>query len=450
MVVTRAYLWMTRRRRVELALFVAGLVAMGAALALAPNSLRPAGGYNDYLSFYKPPAVNLLAGKGFVGLNGRPALHDPPGYPLILAAVYAFADLLHVGREGMVNVVTVATLAVACVLMFRVGQAMFGRTVGIVAALLWVTYPVELLMAPYRFSEVPFTPVLYLTALVFIDGATKGVPSWRRMVVVGALIGVDALIRPQAILLVVPYGIALWVLVRRHARPKKEPRQEDGPQVATRGRRRAVLGLCAVMVVAYGATIAPWEIWVQASTGHTIALSDGGPSAILNGLTVDFHPIDERGHASLPSGVLTVERQVHAHESTLTSTGKIARFMLSQLKAHPGDVLELVAIKAAMAFYGTNSLTHETLIALVQLPYLVLMMAGLVLAWRSGGTRRWMAVFVTMTVAYMWVMTISVLSIVRYMGPVLGLLTPFAALALVRAWEQVQKKRGRLPGALEA
>jgi lipopolysaccharide export LptBFGC system permease protein LptF len=79
-------------------------------------------------------------------------------------------------------------------------------------------------------------------------------------------------------------------------------------------------------------------------------------------------------------------------------------------------------------------------IAAVQAPYLIFMVAGLILAWRSGRWRRWLAAFIIMITAYMWLMTISVLSIVRYMGPTLGLLLPFAALALVTLWEWFRRR----------
>jgi hypothetical protein len=423
-------------RAIEASLFALGLLVMGLVIALAPSSFRPAPGYNDYLSYYQPPAAHLLAGKGYTSLSGSPALHDPPGYPLILAFFYWIADGLGVGREGTVNVLTVVTLAVACVLVYRLGRAMFGLRVGIVAAVVWVTYPIEMAIAPYRFAEVPFTPILYLTALIFVDGTRNGLPSWRRMAVVGALIGVDALIRPQAILLVVPYALALWV----RARQVRAHGNDSAGTVATR-RRWAAGGLCVVLFVSYLAAVAPWEVWVRVTTHQTIALSKAGPSSILDGLTVGLRAQDERGHASLPSSVLAIEKRVSADRSRLTSVGKIVQFMDRQFRAHPLAVAELVAIKAASSFYGTNSLTHQLLIALVQLPYLALMIAGLVLAWRAGEWLRSLSVFVVLVVGYMWLMTIGVLSIVRYMTPALGLLIPFAALALVRGWDWVRQRR---------
>ncbi|HML00474.1 MAG TPA: glycosyltransferase family 39 protein [Acidimicrobiales bacterium] len=427
---------------VGLGLFALGGLVMGCALAFAPASLRPAGGYNDYLSFFKPVATNLLAGRGYTGLNGHIELHDPPGYPLILAFLYGAADLLGVGREGMVSVFTALCLAAAGVLIYRVTRVMFGRTVGIVASVLWITYPVEVEMAPYRFSEVPYTAVLYLTTLVFVDGAVRGVPTWRRMTMVGALIGIDALIRPQAILLVIPFGLALWFRshqVERQDDTVAASRVAAGRTRRAGGRQRAVVGLCAVMVVAYGVTISPWEIWVKVRTGDTVALSNSGPSAFINGMAIDLDPHDERGHVPLPAGVLALEKRVLAHQRSLTSMTKIASYMGHQLAAYPAPVLELLAIKAARSFYGTNSFSHETLIAVIQIPYLALMIAGLVLAWRSGGMRRWMAVFAIAVVVYVWLVTISVLSIVRYMGPGLGLFVPFAALALVELWRRLRR-----------
>ena len=425
-----------RPRTIEASLFAFGLLVMGVVLALAPDSFRPAHGYNDYLSYYQPPAAHLLAGKGYTNLSGAPALHDPPGYPLILAFFYWIADGLGIGREGMVNVMTVVILAVAGVLVYRLGRAMFGLRVGVVAGVVWVTYPIEMAIAPYRFAEVPFTPILYLTALIFVDGTREALPSWRRMAVVGALIGVDALIRPQAILLAVPYAVAVWLRARQVRSAYK-----DSADAAPSHRKWAVVGLCAALFVSYLVAIAPWEAWVRVTTHQTIALSDAGPNSILDGLTVGFRPHDERSSANLPSGVIAVERRVNEDRSKLTTVGDIVRFMGGQFRAHPLDVIELVALKAGSSFYGTNSLTHENLIAIVQLPYLVLMIAGLVLAWRDGDWRRWLSIFAIMVVGYMWLMTIGVLSIVRYMTPALGLLIPFAALALVRGWDWIHRPR---------
>jgi hypothetical protein len=428
-------LWYARNpRMIELTLFAFGVLVMAAVMAFAPSGFRPTPNYNDYLSYYKPPAVNLLAGKGYLGIHGHTELHDPPGYPLLLAFEYGVADLIHVGREGMVNVATILILALSGVLIYRVGRAMFGLKVGVLTGILWITYPIEMLMAPYRFSEVPFTSVLYLTALIFVDGNVRGLPSWRRMAVVGALVGVDALIRPQAILLVVPYALALWLRSR-------QLRRDSGSETPARvSRRWGALALSGVLVLAYVATLAPWEGWVKAQTGKTVALSDAGPPSIINGLTVGFDRTDERGNANLPSGVAALEKRILAHQKSLTTTGKIAHYMFDQLQDHPVDVIELVAIKAGRSFYGTNSLTHESVIAAVQAPYLILMVAGLILAWRSGRWRRWLAAFIIMVTVYMWVMTISVLSIVRYMGPTLGLLLPFAALTLVTLWEWARRR----------
>ena len=428
-------LWFARNpRMIELSLFAFGCLVMGVVMAGAPSSFRPTPNFNDYLNFYKPPATNLLAGRGYLGLNGHIELHDPPGYPLILAFEYSIADILHVGREGMVNVATVVILALAGVLIYRVGRAMFGLKVGVLTGLLWITYPIEMEMAPYRFSEVPFTLVLYLTALIFVDGNSKGLPSWRRMTIVGILIGVDALIRPQAIFLIVPYALALWL------RSRQLQKDDDALTAAPTGRRWGALALSGVLLVAYLGTLAPWEGWVKAETGQTVALSNAGPPSIVNGLIVDFDQVNERGHVHLPADVIALEKRIVANQKSLTSTGKIAHYMFDQLQSHPLAVIELYAIKAGRSFYGTNSLTHESVIAVVQAPYLILMVAGLVLAWRARGFRRWLAAFVILVGAYMLAMTIAVLSIVRYMGPTLGLFLPFAALALVTLWNWFRRR----------
>ena len=56
--------------------------------------------------------------------------------------------------------VLVLPLALCAVVVFEIGYRLFGRTAGVLAALLWMTYPVNLIIAVYQFSEVPFQLLL--------------------------------------------------------------------------------------------------------------------------------------------------------------------------------------------------------------------------------------------------------------------------------------------------
>src|SRR6266850_3828676 len=57
----------------------------------------------DYPIYYAPVARNLLDGKGFLTAEGRPAVAYPPGYPLLLAGVFAVARVTGFSELGVLR-----------------------------------------------------------------------------------------------------------------------------------------------------------------------------------------------------------------------------------------------------------------------------------------------------------------------------------------------------------
>lgn len=392
--------------RPALTVFIGTGVLMALFLAAAPESLRPKGGYNDYEIFYRPVAENLLDGRGYTNLEGEPALHNPPGYIFVLVALYKAASLLGVSQDLMVAAFAVAAMAGSAVLVFLLARRLFGPRTAWIAAALWSTYPINLLIASYRFSEVPYTFVLALAVLVFVSAFSAG----RRLVLwsfgVGLLVGAAALIRPAAIGLAAPFALAILLI------------RAAGPL-------RARSAMALVLVAGFAVAIAPWELWAYQKTDRVIPLSEAGNASMLDGLTVGARPRDESGRGFLiPPAVRDLSHRIQSRRKSLTTTDDIAEELSDE---SPGTLAQLVLSKAARAWYGTNALKFEPLILLVQLIYLGLAGFGLVQAARRGGWPRWTAALVLAVTAYSWAITMTVLSIVRYMAPVLGLLLIFAA-----------------------
>ena len=98
-------------------------------------------------------------------------------------------------------------------------------------------------------------------------------------------------------------------------------------------------------------------------------------------------------------------------------------------------------------------LTESGQTPVVQIPYCLLALLGASLAWKAGVQgRRFLGLLVPLLL-YSWGMTIVVLSIVRYMVPVLGLFAILVGLSLSelmdRAFPQVgssRRGRGSTPG----
>lgn len=145
---------------------------------------------------YSRIAVNLLTGGGFAILPGDPTAWRAPGYPVFLAAIYWIAGL---NQWFVVRLVQAAVDAVTVVLVERLGRAMFGRGVGLVAASLVALSPPLISSTTFVMSETLYTPLLVAALLVYARALREG--SVGRGWAAGALFGVGALIRPVALLM---------------------------------------------------------------------------------------------------------------------------------------------------------------------------------------------------------------------------------------------------------
>ncbi|MCI0407658.1 MAG: hypothetical protein L0191_03675, partial [Acidobacteria bacterium] len=135
------------------------------------------------------------------------------------------------------------------------------------------------------------------------------------------------------------------------------------------------------------------------------------------------------------------------------SPAAIGGFLLRELRSKPWTVLKLLILKAARAFYATDSQRSERPVALLQIPFSLLALLGARLAWRSDiQGRRFLGLLVPL-VLYSWGMTIVVLSIVRYMLPIEGLLALLVGLSLSslmdRAFSQIGPCRREPNSALQ-
>ena len=408
-------------RRVPALLFLGSATLTAVFLLVAPDSLGPAGA-NDYEGYYRPAAESLLRGDGY-RLNGEVNLHNPPGYPYVLVVLYALAELSGASQLAWVTVFSVLCTAASTVVAHAVARRLFGDRTALVAAALFATYPLTLVMASYRFSEVPYTLALLLVLLATV----RALQSRRRLFAwalgAGLLCAAAALVRPAAIGLALPVGLA--VLLCR-----------GGPAAL-----RARVVAAALVVLGFVAGVAPWEAWVYAKTDRVIALSEVGPEAAVVGVIVGARgeALEPGDPVFVPEAVRAMSRRILADRDSLQGTGDVLRRVAEE---PAGDVAQLVAGKAVRAFYGTDSFKLEPLILLVQLPYLALMGAGLLVARRSGQPlARWSPVLFALVLAYSWVVTLSALSIVRYMAPALALLTIPAAAAGIAGWDGLRRCR---------
>lgn len=319
----------------------------------------------DYETFYRPVAESVARGDGLRTPDGEPAVRYPPGFPLLLAAGFAT-----VGEPWAARLLNALAMTGAAVLLFLIARRLAGERAGWAAAALWTLYPPNWLLLAGPFSEPSFCMLLYLAVWWRMEG--RGWPT-------GVALGLAMLVRPIAILL------PLVFLTRKTALP--------------------LLAGCLL-------TVLPWEIWAHRETGRWLPLADGGTETMLDGLMLASNQRNAyRGAVALPDGARRVSLAAEAHARKLNSPVAVASFLLDQKQL---DAAQLLAVKAARAWYATDSGRFDGWLAGLQAVLLGLAVRGARRLPRAG--------LLLAITAYFWGMTILAYSMLRYMLPAMGLL----------------------------
>jgi 4-amino-4-deoxy-L-arabinose transferase-like glycosyltransferase len=196
-------------------------------LVLTPD-LR---GHGD-ASYYHDLGARLADGSGFVDPgNGTPTALHPPLFPLVLALAAKLGLDSYLAQRVVVTLLGTATIVVVGL----VGRRVAGDRAGLIAAGVAAAAPVLISADGAVMSETLLGLLVILCALVSYRLLDR--PSLGRAALLGALIGLAALTRGEAILLLV-----LLVL-----------------PVALRLERRRAATL-AVAVAACAVALAPWTI----------------------------------------------------------------------------------------------------------------------------------------------------------------------------------------------
>jgi len=193
---------------------------------------------------YDLVGLSLASGTGFT-IYGQPYLIHPPGYPLFLGVLY----LLFGHSYAAVKVAQSLLGALTCVLILLIGERVFTKRVGLVAAAIAAVYPHLVYYTGLLMSEVLFVflSTLFLYALAMLrENFTL-----RRMAFAGVILGLASLTRPM--LMFIPALLLFWVWI--------ECRSTKRALVVT-----ATLWLWMVVV------ILPWTVRNYVVTGSVVPI----------------------------------------------------------------------------------------------------------------------------------------------------------------------------------
>lgn len=224
---------------------------------------------------YTAMAYRLLDHGVYSYASAQPNAMVVPGYPLLLAGIFALARVF--GGPGadptmLVHVVQ-ALLGVASVyLAYRLARRLAGPWAGLLAGAVMVAYPPMSLAVTRRYTEDAYVTVL-LAFLLAVSVALERKTA-RAHLLAGALCGLAALFKPvAAALLVAPYLVEL---------------------VRTRDRRLPA-GF-ALALVGLSVVLAPWWVRNALTFGRFIPLTTQAGDPLLRGAD----PFDQYNREGLP------------------------------------------------------------------------------------------------------------------------------------------------------
>jgi 4-amino-4-deoxy-L-arabinose transferase-like glycosyltransferase len=393
-----------------LLVMIAALLVSGSFLLVA-SARRPMPLPPDYSLHYAPLARSLLSGKGYRIPSGDAALVYPPGYSMILAGLFAIASATGAPEGAVILVFNVLCGAAVALLLLCIGERALGRRPALIGTLIWITYPLAVWPAGMPNTELPFMVLFYLAVLLVLRGILRGPPLQLPSLAAGFLIGLGSLIRPFALLLSLPFLPVLWHCSERRSLTRR-------------------LLPCGLLLLGNLVAILPWEAWAYKESGLLVPLGTNGRTAMLDGLMLDVRPDLPGQVLPVPADVRALIQRLGERTEELDSPGAIVRTLARELGTHPTTILKLLMLKAGRALFGTDSQQFERPVALLQLPFCLLALAGAPRAWKSGVHGRYFVGLLAPLVLYFWGMAILGLSIVRYMLPVLGLVALLIGLLL--------------------
>lgn len=369
-----------------------------------PSHLR-ANESNDFQNFYKPVALRLLAGQGLTTPDGLPLLRYPPGYPVILATFLLVTQALHIPSSLVIPLFILVCVGLIVLLLYLLTSDVFGRKAGILASLIWIVYPGFLWLTKQPNSELPFL-VLYLGGvLLFWKAFIIPTKNWFFWFLPGLLIGLSVLVRPAGLGVIGVLLLACLVSQRLNLQQKALA--------------------CMALTISFSAVVLPWELWVYARTGQVIPVSTGAITGIWDGLTFGVAGEDEQFRYRLPiaSRLFMEELQEQATlKGNTDDKQELWNIFIMQARLQPLAALQLIILKAARSWFATDSGRFEKLNLAIQVFFLAWIFLGAFSAWHMGSQQREFTKLILGISIYFWLITLSMLSILRYMIPAMAVL----------------------------
>jgi 4-amino-4-deoxy-L-arabinose transferase-like glycosyltransferase len=378
-------------------------------------------------------------------INSTPYFR-PPGYPYFLAAIYTVFGHGYVAPRVIQMLLGLAGI----LLLFVLGRRLFDDRTGLVAAGLMAIYWIFVYFEGEFLEPVLSVPLLLAFVLALLTWGDR--PSALTAIVAGVLLGLLALVRPNALVLIPLAGAWIYWVGRSAVQ------------------NTHTLRTIALLLAGAFAVILPVTIRNKVVSGDVVLISS---NAGINLLIGNSARADGEVRGTIPGiGALDtsfdypyiVERveQLEGRPMTHAEVGRyLASRALREMAADPGRTVGLM-LRKTLLFWGPDEVADNKVIALdrshsavlrwIPLSFAVVFslgIVGLALAWRRRQNARQpqaatTGIILILVVVLVWFAShLPIAVTARYRVPVIPFLILFAAFFLRWVVTALKQRRAR-------
>ncbi len=420
--VERIRKWGSELQRPKLFVFsFALIVALLFLVVIWPNQSKVIRADDPY--WFSVLGRSIAEGRGFAQLAhpDLPTMRRAPLYPAFIALLYFLAG----PHTVLVRLAQCVFAAGTATLTFAIGERVFSRSVGLLAALLVTFHPMVLRYVPDL--QVEATLTFFMTLMVWCGLRFVDEPTVKRGFALGAVGALGALIK--GVLVICPPLFACWWLVQQWRRGKGLPLVP-------------VIAIAAAMCV----VILPWTARnYKVTGGHFVLISTNAGGEFLRGyvfaqpkyylLEQPPYLVGEQEANQMEIDLFKAQNLVWERDEMETET-VVSKAAKLKLKNEPGAFVRKAAIGVFTFWYELTTPTNSLIVGGAALLSWLLAGVGLRRA-RLQHRETWPLLLPIVAVNLLYA---ALLALGRYSAPTIPTLMVMAAwgIACLLGWDETK------------
>jgi 4-amino-4-deoxy-L-arabinose transferase-like glycosyltransferase len=387
---------------------------------------------DEYADGYDQLALNLLEGHGYrMYPDTAPTIVREPGYPLLLAGIF----LVFGKRFVIVKLANMMLVLGTAFLIMLIAHRFSGSRILILGApILFLFHPGTLIVESRGGAEALFTFFLVLFMVTLYRAIDRN--RWSDYATSGVALGATVLVKSPPMLFPVCVLVYLIVLERRSSIAK------NCLQVAT-------------MVMAMLLVLSPWIIRNYSLTGKFIPTATVLGVSAHAGQYVNTHLPADASWALVDREAARERRKIaeqlgypfkdvkNAYYQDFYSTAdeiKFSSYLFKMVVAEYGKspMMFVRCVRANLfnLWFRGKTRVSTMLNEIVQLPYLILSVIGIIVAVRNGQIK--IIAPIVLLLVYIVALYAVILAQARYSAPLIPFLSILAGISLVAAQKRLK------------